>query len=460
MQPLRGLTAALNGNGKFKYKHPESIVDFLVVGGGVVGLAIAQRLSQRFPALSTYLVERHSRPGEEISSRNSEVIHSGLYYPPDSLKTRLCLRGRDMIYERCKAYHIPHRKTGKLVVARVDQQSYIENLYHKSLQLGWPPHSCHEPGQPVLPTTLLSGDQARDLEPDLSKDIVAALWCPETGILDSHSFMESLEKDIIDSEGGDLVYSTSVVRVDPYEPSRGVTTVSDLDTRDNGWVVQTRTGSADDGDALLARTLINATGLSSSLILNTILPEAARIPMYYARGSYASYHGPGISQISHLIYPCPELGENAHAFHSLGTHLTLDLQGKVRFGPDIEWVSSPSSDSDQDADFWTKYLTPDESRLPEMHQAVIRYLPGVTLEGMQPDYVGMRPKLVPPKGDFQDFVFRTDYPTQRVTTNTSPLGGAMISLLGIESPGLTSSLAIAEYVVEDLLEAGGQETEQ
>ncbi|GLB33420.1 putative FAD dependent oxidoreductase [Lyophyllum shimeji] len=460
MQKLRSLTAALNGNGKFKYKRPESVVDFLVIGGGVVGLAIAQRLAHRFPTRSTYLVERHSRPGEEISSRNSEVIHSGLYYPPDSLKTRLCLRGRDMLYERCQAYNIPHRKCGKLVVARADQQPYIENLHRKSLSLAWPPHSTQRvEGQHVLPTTLLSGHAARELEPDLSKDIVGALWCPETGIVDSHALMQSLEKDVTDSENADLVYSTRVVRIDPYGRSRTASGVPDVDAAEDGWVVQTVTGSADaeEGDAMLARTVINASGLSSTLVLNSILPEFERLPMYYARGSYASYHGPGIQNVSHLIYPCPDLGGNEHAFHSLGTHLTLDLQGKVRFGPDIEWIEPPSEDDCDDADFWARLLTPDESRIPEMHHAVNRYLPGVRLEGMQPDYCGMRPKLVPPWGGFQDFIFRTDYSAPGLDTRGPRGGGAMISLLGIESPGLTSSLAIAEYVVEDVLRRGAHE---
>lgn len=358
-----------------------------------------------------------------------------------------------MLYERCQKHHIPYRKTGKLVVARENQRSYIENLHRKSLTLQWSPHSISQnPNKLVLPTELLSGEQARALEPDLSNDIVAALWCPETGIIDSHGLMESLEKDIIDSDGGELVYSTRVVRIDPYKRSTTTADIPNIDTAEDGWVVQTVTGKGEEGDSMLARTLINASGISSALVLNTILPESARIPMYYARGSYASYNGPGISQVSHLIYPCPETGENAHAFHSLGTHLTLDLHGKVRFGPDIEWISPPSSgDGEMDAGFWTKHLVPDESRLGEMHQAVTSYLPSVVLEGMQPDYVGMRPKLVPPQGGFQDFVFRTDHSAQG--RDVKDRHGAMISLLGIESPGLTSSLAIAEYVVDDILGA-------
>ena len=370
---------------------------------------------------------------------------SGLYYPPDSLKTKLCLRGRDLLYERCTAYNIPFKKTGKLVVARHNQRPYIEKLHAKSLNLQWPPHSL-KTGH-VLPTELLSGEQARAMEPDLSDEIVAALWCPLTGIVDSHALMESLELDISESEGGQLVFATDVVRVDPYrKPSQG----SNLGMEE-GWVVQaTDSLNNSEGYAILARTLINASGLSSALVLNSILSKDKQIPMYYARGSYASYHGPGVSHVSHLIYPCPETGPNAHAFESLGSHLTLDLQGRIRFGPDIEWMSPKSigDESEDDGDFWMHHLIPDDSRLKDMHHAVTAYLPDVQLHGLQPDYVGIRPKLIPPGGGFQDFILRADYPSMDAERNRrSP----MVSLLGIESPGLTSSLALAEVVVEDIV---------
>ncbi|XP_006460122.1 hypothetical protein AGABI2DRAFT_202848 [Agaricus bisporus var. bisporus H97] len=459
MRNLRGLTRALNESGKYVFKPPQHAIDYLVIGGGVVGLAIAQRLSQRLPTKTTFLVERHAQAGEELSSRNSEVIHSGLYYPPESLKTRLCLRGRDMMYRRCQTYNIPYKQVGKLVVAKESQMDYIRNLHSKSLKLRWPSHSLREPsleadsrGQLALPTELLDKRRAHDMEPDLSENVVGALWCPLTGIVDSHSFMESLEKDIIDSENAELVYSTRVVRVDPYTRSTS-TQIPDLNGVEDGWIVQVATGDKDQSDALLARTLINASGLSSTLILNALLPEAARIPMYFARGSYAAYNGPGIANNSHLIYPCPHTGPDKHAFQHLGTHLTLDLHGQVRFGPDIEWIKPPSSQDassyaqpEDEADFWNKLLTPDESRLTEMYEAITDYLPGISLAGLRPDYCGMRPKLVPPWGGFQDFLFRTDFPT-----NGKSSRNPMLSLLGIESPGLTSSLAIAEHVVDDVL---------
>ena len=370
----------------------------------------------------------------------TKMALTGLYYPPESFKTRLCLRGRDLLYERCKKYNIPHHRLGKLVVALPHQRGYIEHLHAKSLQLKWPAHSNRSDGL-ALPTEVISGEQAREYEPNLSPDIACALWCPMTGIVDSHGLMTSFEKDIKDSAGGHIVYSTRVVRVDAYDATKA---------RDSeaGWVVQVATGKDETVDALLARNVINAAGLSSTLILNSILPREARIPMYHARGSYASYRGPGVARVSHLIYPCPEAHGTAHGFHSLGTHLTLDLQGNVRFGPDLEWISPPPevefSDEYELSDFWAKYLVPDGSRINDMHDAVKTYLPSVTLEGFQPDYVGVRPKIVGPQHGFQDFVFRQDYSSQ---DNRNP----MISLLNIESPGLTSCMAIAEYIVEDLL---------
>ncbi|KAJ3998615.1 NAD dehydrogenase [Lentinula boryana] len=447
---VRGLAAALNSSGNFKKKAPEIAVDHLVIGAGVVGLAIAQRLCEKFPMKTTYLIERHARAGEETRCSSADHDHHFcIYYPADSLKTRLCLRGRELMYQRCRTLDIPHRKTGKLIVAKTNQRSYIENLHLKALKLPWPPHSAGDvTSSPVLPTELISGDEARAMEPNLSRDISAALWCPETGIVDSHSFMESLEKDILESETGDLAYATRVVRVDPYS-----TGSSKVIPGGQGWVVQTVTGNEGqtESDAILARTVFNASGLSGPFILNSLLPPERRIPMYYARGSYASYRGPGISGISHLIYPCPDTGPNAHAFASLGTHLTLDLNGKIRFGPDIEFLSPPTSeDSEENMDYWTKHLSPDDSRLEQMHLAIKQYIPEVAVEGLQPDYVGIRPKLIPPGAGFQDFVFRTDYPCDFGgigLVGESP----MISLLGIESPGLTSSLAIAEYVVDDLL---------
>lgn len=440
---VRGLTAALNGNGRFAYKTPQATVDNLIIGGGVVGLAIAQRVVQRNPGGTCYLVERHGHAGQETSSRNSEVVHGGIYYPPNSLKTRLCLRGRHLLYDYCSSNNVPFKKIGKLVVGRKDQREYIENLHRKAQSLPWPVHSPEAHDESPAPTKVISGEEAREMEPDLSKDIACVVWSPETGIIDSRTLMETLEKDITDSSSGELVYGTRVVRVDAHP---------------EGWVVQLVTGDSSDSEAILARTLINSSGLSGALVINSLLPSEDRIPMYYARGSYASYNGPGVGNVKRLLYPVPDnTGKEGHAFQSLGTHLTLDMNGKIRFGPDLEWIDAPepSQDGEIDTDFWAKHLVPDDSLLDAMHGAVARYLPGVSREGMQPDYAGFRPKLVaPPNGGFNDFVIRIDFPSQFLKDQGGTRkgrGNPMITLLGIESPGLTSSLAIAELVVDDIL---------
>ncbi|KAH9943374.1 NAD dehydrogenase [Epithele typhae] len=404
---VRPLLTALNANKQYALKKPEFHADHLVIGGGIVGLSVAKRLGSKFPGKSTYLVERHNACGEETS---------------------LCIRGRTLLYEHCKTHNVPHHKIGKLVVAREEQRPYIESLHAKAQKISWPDSSSA--GTPAVPTQLISGSQALEMEPDLHPDIVAALWSPETGIVDSHALMESLEKDIGEASGSEIVYSTKVVRIDrnPDGP---------------GWVVQLVTGDAEEGDALLARTIINCAGLSAPLVLNSILPEQERIPMFFARGSYGSYRGPGVKNVSHLIYPCPAVGKDKHAFQSLGTHLTLDMQGKIKFGPDLDWLSPPEGDNNPD--FWQKHLVADESRIKPMLEAVRQYLPNITEDGLQPDYSGIRPKLAGPGSGFEDFVFRQDKATAHGE-------GEMISLLGIESPGLTSGLAIAEHVVDGMME--------
>ncbi|CAE6422681.1 unnamed protein product [Rhizoctonia solani] len=357
-------------------KKPEMAVDHLIIGAGAIGLAIAQRLSYKFPNRSTYLVERNDRVGEETS--------------PNSSKS------------------------------------------------------------PVAPTRFISGDEARELEPDLSHEITAAIESPETGILDSHSFFESLEKLIDESNGaGVIALGTKVVRVDPYVPEPG----ESIDGSTSGWAVQFVTGDSDEPDSILARTLINASGLSSTLVLNALLPPEKRLAAFFSRGSYASYRGPGTSSINRLIYPVPEQGRS-HGHASLGTHLTVDMEGNIKFGPDAEWLQPPEDpalDGQEIHDFWKQHLVPSDSRLDQMYQAVLTYLPGIHRDGLSSDYVGIRPKLVGQGHGFQDFIIRPDWSTDFYRAQTDTGSGRMISLMGIESPGLTSSLAIAEMIVEELI---------
>ncbi|KZT54518.1 pyridine nucleotide disulfide oxidoreductase-like protein [Calocera cornea HHB12733] len=433
MASVRPLITALNASGKYPYVAPSGTVDYLVVGGGVVGLAVAQRLVHRWPERSTILVERHGMVGQETSSRNSEVIHAGLYYPETSLKTRLCLRGRHLLYSRCEAYQIPYKKVGKLVVGTASQISYLDDLHRHCLDLKNKHNLPHAP-----PTELMSGTRAKKMEPDLSPGIAAALWSPETGIVDSHTFMSSLEHEVDGSYSGDIVLNTKVVRVDPSPD-------------DNGWVVQLHT-KGDEPSAVLANTLINSTGLSSALILNSWLAKSGGkedlVPLWFAKGSYMRYSGWGVKNVKHLLYPAPDLGGKSHGHAGLGVHLTLDLDGGVKFGPDVEWISPP--EDAEDADFWNKHLEPSEGRKDEMYEAIRSYLPGVWKERLRGDYVGIRPKLVGPGAGFMDFVVRSDWSGEQ----KGP--GRLVSLMGIESPGLTSSLGIAEMVVEEVLGEKGE----
>lgn len=480
MSRVRPLLTALNAGGRYAYREPEMQVDHLVIGGGVVGLAIANALAHRWPSKSTYLVERHAQIGQETSSRNSEVIHAGLYYPRDSLKTRFCTRGRQLLYDRIRRVGsavIGSKQVGKLVVGTGEDAAYLA-ARHRHCEAIAP----HGP-----PTRLLSGDEARAMEPALSPAIEHALYSPTTGIVSAHDLMGHLAAELAELPDGTVpdahvVVGTSVVRIDPHTPRRTGAKAGN-DGSQVGFVVQLRTHDAahSDTDALLARVVVNAAGLNAPRVLNALWDKQHWLPMYFAKGSYASYKGPGVEGVEHLLYPTPHLGKGraagaragagagagagAEAVHSLGTHLTLDLDGHVRFGPDIAWLSAPERRGDMDArgpehdDFWAAQLAPDASEawLSEMHRAIQAYLPGVDRAGLCEDYAGIRPKLGGPDAPFIDFGVlwhrSRDVATQPVwqtRPDTHAPHGWLVSLVGIESPGLTSALAIGEHVAHEL----------
>ncbi|GAA5865704.1 hypothetical protein JCM1840_003225 [Sporobolomyces johnsonii] len=410
---------------RYPYIPPDGAVDHLVVGAGVVGLAVAERLVKAFADKTTFVVERHGQVGQETSSRNSEVIHSGIYYPINSLKTALCIRGRDLLYQRADEHGIPYRNTGKLVLATSKEQiNYLEKLHDKAKRL-------REEGIGEVPLEWLSGDEVRKLEPDVGERVIGALLSPKTGIVSSHDLMAILEKEIIDSDTGEVVYGTRVVRIDRAEPSGGG---KRGDGSEDGWVVQTLTddGSGGEGEraSVLAKSVINAAGLNAHHILNQILPESQRLKLHFAKGSYFSYRGPGVSHVRHLLYPCPE--ENV-SLSGLGTHLTMSLENEIRFGPDVQWLDPPLENGEDMPDFWEKDLAVTDERMALAIEEVQKFLPGVKADGFAPDYAGIRPKLSKKGETAVDFS----------VTHPSP---GFISLQGIESPGLTSSLAIAELV--------------
>ncbi|KAL7422873.1 hypothetical protein Q5752_002170 [Cryptotrichosporon argae] len=427
----------------YPFKPPSTSVDHIVIGGGVIGAAVAAGLvNTAGSSRSTFLVERRE---QETTARNSEVIHSGIYYPLGSLKSRLCIRGRQLLYDRCGTLDIAHRKTQKLIVATDKYQiPYLDSLQtlscDESLQTS-PSDNPYENNSSV-PAYFLSGNEARGLEPDLSPDVCAALLVTETGIVDSQGLVSSLEREIEEEDylgdnhqlgvglagrrkgergEGVIVRGTRVVRIDPDEKG--------------GWVVQMETGwegkpegEKGEVEAVRADVVVNAAGLGAASLVEAIVPERERVKMWLVKGNYMSYKGPGVGSISRLIYPCPGEG-----LDHLGTHLTLDLDGTVRFGPDVEPIGDESM-SVSDPDHWQAHLAPSPHQLDSIAAAVRSYLPGVEVDGLAPDYAGFRPNIAPPGKGF-DFLIRH-----------KPERKGLVELFGFASPGLTSSLAVGEKV--------------
>ncbi|OAA61460.1 L-2-hydroxyglutarate dehydrogenase [Cordyceps fumosorosea ARSEF 2679] len=370
----------------------------LVIGGGVVGIAVARQLARRSGG-STVLIERHPALGTETSARNSEVIHAGIYYAPGSLKARLCVRGKQLLYDLCARHDVGHRRTGKWIVAQTPAQRASLERFHAACRdtLG-------------VPTRWVSAAEvARDGEGVVAAE--GALDSPTTGIVDSHALMACLA-GLLEEDGGIVALNSPVVGVRP---------------EGGGWAVDVRDGPEGEASTITADTVVNAAGLGAAHVHNMIVGPERRVTLRYAKGNYFSYAA-SRPAVSRLIYPVPEPG-----LGGLGTHLTLDLAGRMRFGPDVEWVDGPDDLAALSTD------TPrGASRLREAVAAIRTYLPGIDPDSLAPDYAGIRPKLVGPdhKG-FVDFVIREEdgFP-------------GWVNLLGIESPGLTSALAIAERVEE------------
>lgn len=362
-------------------------VDALVVGAGVVGLAVARALAAA--GLSTLIVEAEERIGSGTSSRNSEVIHAGLYYPTGSLKARLCVAGHAQLLDYCDARGIAHCRCGKLIVAtRATEVPTLEALERQAAANG------------VAGVTLIDGASARALEPALAAH--AALMCAPSGIVDSHALMTSLLGDA-ENDGAVLAARTRIARIEP----RG--------GRFDIWI------EGEGEPVVSAAYVVNAAGLGAHAVAAGIvgLPAAANPPAFLAKGSYFAYSGR--QPFGRLIYPVPEPG-------GLGTHLTIDLAGAGRLGPDVEWVDE--IDYDVDA-----------SRRDRFAAAARTFWPTIEADRLHPAYAGIRPKLAGPGEPAADF--RIDGPAEH------GLAG-LVNLFGIESPGLTASLVIGELVAQRL----------
>jgi L-2-hydroxyglutarate oxidase LhgO len=360
-------------------------VECVVIGAGVIGLAIARRLA--LAGREVIILEAAEGIGTVTSSRNSEVIHAGIYYPAGSLMARMCVSGKRALYEYCGEHGIPHRNCGKLIVATTPK----ETAKLQSIK-------AHAEANGVLDLQTLDGDAARALEPALNCD--AALLSPSTGIVDSHAYMLALRGEAEDA-GAALAFHTPLLSAKARE----------------GRIQLDAGGSAP--ISLECRLLVNAAGLAATTVARSIdgMPIDLIPSAYLAKGNYFSCNAR--APFSHLIYPVPEPG-------GLGVHLTLDLAGQARFGPDVEWVDS------------IDYAV-DPARADRFYPAIRRYWPTLPDGALMPSYSGMRPKIVPPAVAVQDFLIQSP--------RDHGVGG-LINLFGIESPGLTSSLAIADYVGE------------
>jgi L-2-hydroxyglutarate oxidase LhgO len=360
-------------------------VDCIVVGAGVVGLAVARVLAQA--GREVIILEAAEGIGTETSSRNSEVIHAGIYYPANSLMARFCVAGRRKLYPYCAEKGVPHQNCGKLIVATSEQEdALLAGIKLRAETNG------------VEGMRILTRDEATAMEPALR--CTSALLSPMTGIIDSHAFMLALQGDA-ENAGAIPVFFSPV-----------------LGGRVTDRQIELDVGGADPM-TLRCRLLVNSAGLHAPGLAREIVgmpPE--RVPSaYYAKGNYFTLAGR--SPFSRLIYPVPVPG-------GLGVHLTIDLGGQARFGPDVEWIDAID-------------YTVDPRRSDGFYEAVRRYWPGLKDGPLQPGYAGIRPKIVPKGAPSQDFV------VQGLQTHGIP---GLINLFGIESPGLTASMAIADHVME------------
>jgi L-2-hydroxyglutarate oxidase LhgO len=367
-------------------------VDVVVIGAGCVGLACAAVLART--GQSVIVLEAADAIGTGVSSRNSEVIHGGMYYPHNSLRRRLCIEGRRKLYAYLATRKVHHRKTGKLIVATSGAETpQIEAIYKRGVENG------------VENMTLIDGKTARAMEPNLN--CAAAVLSPETGVIDSHGYMLALQGEIEDG-GGAIVFLTPVERIVPIA---------------GGYRVMT--GGAQPA-SIEARKVVNSAALGAQAVAHGIEGlDAKHIPpLYLAKGNYYTYGGQ--PAFTRLIYPAPVEG-------GLGVHVTLDLAGRMRFGPDVEWLETNDPTA---VDY-----TVDPKRADGFYAAIRTYWPSLPDGALAPDYSGLRPKLSGRGQPAQDF--RIDGP------EVHGLPG-LINLFGIESPGLTSSPAIADDVARRL----------
>ena len=359
--------------------------DITIIGAGIIGLAIASALSQ--DKQNIYILEQNTTHGRGISSRNSEVIHAGIYDPPGSMKARFCVEGKELLYETCARNNIPHQKIGKLIIATTAQeQGKLDQLKNNAEQNG------------VHSLSLLDETAIHDREPHVKA--VSGLLSPDTGIFSVHHLMDYY-LHCARQGGADIVCGTTVT---------GISRVSE------GYRISTE-GPGGEYFEFVSERVVNAAGLHSDKIAGMVGKEYS---LHYCKGDYFSVNNVKKGTVRRLVYPVPEVNHVG-----LGVHLTLDLGGRIKLGPDTAYVEKRED------------YRVDAAKGDAFYNSAVRFLPFLNRENIVPDTSGIRPKLQGPGEGFRDFVIREDLP-------------GFINLVGIESPGLTAAPAIARYV-RDLL---------
>jgi len=367
-------------------------VDITIIGAGVVGLAIAAAVATR--NRQVVVLEKNDSFGQETSSRNSEVIHAGIYYPKKFLKSQLCLEGNRLLYDWCEKHHVPHRRIGKFIVATDEEEcSNLEKIKVTAQDNG------------VEKLELLGREQIKSQEPEVNA--LAALFSPNTGIIDTHRLMQSILGSA-EGKGAIITYRSEVTAIH-FDGS--------------AWDLEINSGEYH----ISTKILVNSAGLQVDRIaaLAGIDIDAAGYRLKLCKGNY--FTATPAPKINHLIYPVP-VKNNV----GLGIHATLDLSGRVRFGPDSRYLSNGQS---QD-------YSVDEERKPAFYDSIRKYLPGISMDALSPDMSGIRPKVQGPGDPMMDFIIREE------SDRGFP---GLIDLVGIESPGLTSCLAIGKHIKRNLI---------
>jgi L-2-hydroxyglutarate oxidase LhgO len=379
-------------------------VDTVVVGAGVVGLAVARAIA--LTGREVMVIEKESAIGQGVSSRNSEVVHGGLYYPTGSLKAKLCVRGKEMLYAYCEERGLPILQCGKLIVATNELQlPKLAQIELQAIANGVPVHR-------------LNREQARSKEPEL--ECTAALHSPTTGIVSSHDLMTALQGDL-ENASGMVALATQVQKIEFLDQNSPMTGIL------SAWSA-TESGAVEDNVEIGFKQFINAAGLYAPQLAQRMQGlDKSHVPQaHYAKGNYYSLSGK--APFKHLIYPIPDAA-------GLGVHITVDLGGQAKFGPDVQWLEGISSPDEID-------YSVDPRRADAFYADVRKYWPGLRNGQLTPSYSGVRPKIVGAGQSAADFIIQGE--------SVHGVKG-LVNLFGIESPGLTSSLAIGEAVTQMFL---------